>query len=378
MSMHVNEPGNGEAYIVACLRMPADSGETARDLYVRIASVLATRKLAIVHERIFGSIAVKSRVVAARRQALGEHFGISDNIVTYIEGHPPWGEGLAGIIIRAVPAENVWMIEHQGITCGRGWQGNGCTFLMLQDINGRREGSDKQESRALQVSRMIDRAGLILGEYGASYSDVVRTWFYLSDILDWYAEFNKVRNEKYGEFGIMPGPGDGNLMLPASTGIRGNTRSGIAVVMDLFALVGVKNSLWPVKKLTNKGQLDAFRYGSAFSRGAVVREADVSLIQVSGTAAIDERGVSRHSGDIRSQINCTFEKIESLLGQEGAGLSDICAATVFVKRSQDARLFWEMAVDYGLKDFPAVCVVADVCREELLFEVDGEAVIRNE
>jgi hypothetical protein len=66
----------------------------------------------------------------------------------------------------------------------------------------------------------------------------VRTWFYLSDILSWYAAFNKVRNEKYGEFGIMPGPGDRELLLPASTGIEGVTPSGAACAMDLIAVIG--------------------------------------------------------------------------------------------------------------------------------------------
>jgi len=80
-------------------------------------------------------------------------------------------------------------------------------------------------------------------------------------------------------------------------------------------------------------------------------------------------------GDIRGQINCTFEKIENLLGQEGAGLGDIAAATVFVKRPEHASVFWEMARDHGPEDFPAVCVVADVCRDELLFEIDGQAVV---
>jgi rhodanese-related sulfurtransferase len=32
--------------------------------------------------------------------------------------------------------------------------------------------------------------------------------------------------------------------------------------------------------------------------------------------------------------------------------------------------------DRGFEDLPAVCVVVDVCREELLFEHDGEAVVR--
>jgi enamine deaminase RidA (YjgF/YER057c/UK114 family) len=86
--------------------------------------------------------------------------------------------------------------------------------------------------------------------------------------------------------------------------------------------------------------------------------------------------VSLYLGDIRAQIDCTFDKVQTLLAQEGAGLQDICAATVFVKKPEFAEIFNEMAAAHGLDDFPCVCVVADVCREELLFEMDAEAVIR--
>jgi enamine deaminase RidA (YjgF/YER057c/UK114 family) len=223
---------------------------------------------------------------------------------------------------------------------------------------------------------MLERAERILRENGASYRNVARTWFYLSDILDWYAVFNKVRNEKYGEFGIMPGPRDGDLLLPASTGIRGDSSSGAAAFMDLIAITGGTGSRPAVRQMTNSAQLDAFRYGSAFSRAAVIEEPDLSLIEVSGTAAIDERGRSQFVGDIRGQINYTFEKIEKLIGNEGAGLKDIAAATVFMKKPEHASVFWKMAKERGLEEFPAVCVVADVCREELLFEIDAEAVVR--
>jgi len=32
-------------------------------------------------------------------------------------------------------------------------------------------------------------------------------------------------------------------------------------------------------------------------------------------------------------------------------------------------------MECGLEEFPAVCVVADGCREELLFETDEEAAV---
>ena len=223
---------------------------------------------------------------------------------------------------------------------------------------------------------MFKRAERILRDNGVSYKNVARTWLYLSKILQWYPDFNKARSEKYGEFGIMPGPGDPTLLLPASTGIGADTPSGTAASMDLLAVVGNDDIPSAVMKLSNRKQLDAFRYGAAFSRGAVIREDDVDIIQISGTAAIDEHGVSLYPGDIRGQINCTFDRIETLLAQEGAGLRDIAAATVFVKNPEYAPVFWKMAAERGLADFPAVCVVADVCREELLFEIDAEAVVR--
>ena len=393
MKLSVTWAGRGHAFIVASVRSPVDAGQAAGEAYDRTAEMLREHGLEIIHERIFGSLSLEPSVMAARHRALQTYGFAVDNPLTYIQGSPPWGEGFAGMIIHAVAAEKVWTIRDNNIPCGRGWRKNGSTCLVIQNIQalseeeltspilpldkGRSEEglSSYPLSKPLQTRRMLDRAERILHENGASYRDVVRTWFYLADILDWYAAFNKVRNEKYGEFGIMPGPGDCDLLLPASTGINGDTPSGAAATMDLVAIVGGEGRP-AVKQLSNAAQLDAFRYGSAFSRGAVIQEPDVSLIEVSGTASIDEHGVSLYPGDIRSQINCTFDKIEKLISKEGAGLKDIAAATVFVKSPEHASVFWEMAKECGLEEFPAVCIVADVCREELLFEIDGEAVVR--
>jgi enamine deaminase RidA (YjgF/YER057c/UK114 family) len=96
-------------------------------------------------------------------------------------------------------------------------------------------------------------------------------------------------------------------------------------------------------------------------------------VEVSGTAAIDGHGVSLHPGDIHGQIECTLHNIEALLAQKNLCLKDICSASVFFKHPHDAEIFYRMAAARGLQDLPAVCVVADVCRDELLFEMDAEA-----
>jgi enamine deaminase RidA (YjgF/YER057c/UK114 family) len=375
---HFTFAGADQAFAVISFPQEIDTTEAAWASYSEIARTLHEKSMEIVHERIFGSLEYEELVKNERRKIFSERGIPHDTPVTYIQGNPPWGEGLAGIIIRAVSAEKVWTIQDGYVSCGRGWRSNGCTNLMLQNLTGDTGTRSVNGSRAHQVRQMIERAERVLCMNGASYRDVVRTWFYLSDILDWYAEFNKVRNEKYGEFGIMPGPGDGNLLLPASTGISGSSSLGGTATMDLLAIVGGDKNSHVVQKLTNRVQLDAFRYGSAFSRGALIRNQDVSLLEISGTAAIDERGKSLFKDEVRRQITCAFDKIDSLLGQVRAELSDICAATVFVKYPEHAEVFWEMAVERGLKDLPAVCVVADVCRDELLFEIDGEAVVKNE
>ncbi|MEW6584681.1 MAG: RidA family protein [Nitrospirota bacterium] len=379
-SFHVSDAGGNQMFLVACPPRDETVQRASLSVYRQIAEILIDREMEIVHERIFGTLSAESMVMEARNESLHGCLYPGDSPVTYVEGNPPWGDGLAGVIIRAVPAEDVWTIRDSRMPYGRGWRLDGVTYLALQNIQGMYaggEGAVKSSlsgvARPLQTRLMLERAERILRENGASYKDVVRTWFYVSDILGWYAAFNKARNEKYGEFGIMPGPGDRELLLPASTGIQGVTQSGAACAMDLIAVLNSENC---TRKLSNPSQLDAFRYGSAFSRASVVRNGSADFIEVSGTAAIDEHGVSLYPGNIRAQIDCTFDKVQTLLAQEGAELKDICSATVFVKQSGFAEIFYEMAAARGLEDLPCVCVVADVCREELLFEMDAEAVVK--
>jgi enamine deaminase RidA (YjgF/YER057c/UK114 family) len=222
---------------------------------------------------------------------------------------------------------------------------------------------------------MIRQADRILRGCGTSCRNVVRTWFYLPEILEWYAEFNAARTAQYQEFGVLPEGDAPPAYLPASTAIGGELASAPAGGMDLLAVVPTGGGELSVRRLRNPAQEEAYRYGSAFVRGAVICGPTECLIEVSGTAAVDEAGRSLHPGNARAQISCTLQKVAILLAEVGAELKDIGAATVFVKRAEVATMFREVLADLGLDRFPSVCVVADVCRPELLFELDAEAVI---
>jgi enamine deaminase RidA (YjgF/YER057c/UK114 family) len=367
--------GQGQAFLVVQGVWGADATLIAQAAYGEIARVLQNQGLTIVHERLFGSLAVKDAVLVARAAALRARGLSPDGPVTYIQGRAPWGEGLAGVIIQAVAGGEAWTIRDQGKPVGRAWRQGEATFYLLQDIHGLDTNGHDNNARPHQVQRLIHQAARLLETQGASYRDVVRTWFYLQDILAWYPEFNLARSAMYRELGLMPINGGVKPWLPASTGIQGKASGEVACALDLLAVSGPPESRFLVKQLRSPAQPEALSYGSAFSRGALIRQSDFAMIQVSGTAAIDEQGRSLYPGDVRGQIDCTFDKISALIGQEGASLQDIAAACVFVKRPEDALVYQERARALGLDNLPAVVMVADICRPELLFKIDAEVVI---
>ena len=375
-TLHVSAAGPGQIFIVAQTAPGAEAVPAAQAAYRAIAQIVRDQGLTIVHERLFGSLTARAGVLAARNAALSAGGLAPASPLSYIQGHPSWGQGLAGVIIRAVacrqPRDEVWTIRDQGQPVGRGWRQGDATFLVLQNLQGLAPPGKGANAPPHQARRLIQRAARVLEAQGASYRDVVRTWFYLADILAWYPEFNQARSAVYRDLGLMPANGGGFRGLPASTGIGGEVSTGAAGSLDLLAVVGHPASRPRVKQLSSPAQPDALAYGSAFSRGALIHQEDVSLIQVSGTAAIDGQGRSLYPGDVRAQIDCTFDKIAALIAPVGATLADIVAATVFIKRPEDAPAYQEIAAARGLANLPAVILVADVCREELLFEMDAE------
>ncbi len=372
-TLYVTQTGQGQAYLVAAGHQGHDAAPSTAAAYGQIAQALKENNLEIVQERVFGSLGAWPAVRTVRERVCQSRGLNPEGPFTYVQGRPPWGEGLSGVIIRAVTNRTpTWTIEHGGRPVGRGWRCHGQTYLVLQNLQGLDPGANPGTSPRLQAWRMIKRAAAILEQQGSTYQDTVRTWFYLRDILAWYRDFNEVRTAAYEKFGLLPRAKNTPFLLPASTGIRGEVPTGAAAAMDLLAIIGSTRSRPEVSQLGNPGQPDPIHYGSAFSRGTLIRQPDVSLIQVSGTAAIDPCGDSLHPHDIRAQIDCTLEKLANLIGQEGASLTEVGAAGVFLKRPEYFQAYRERAKAWGLQDLPAVVMIADVCRPELLFEMDAE------
>jgi enamine deaminase RidA (YjgF/YER057c/UK114 family) len=344
--------------------------------YQDLVEIIKDLKAEIVLERVFGELSFKTEIEEIRLR-----LGLSGKDkcpLSHIQGCPLKGHGIAGIQMHIVVPQNakVWTVYENGKSCGRGWERDGVQWFVLQDMHGLEQKNGHPLCREYQAQRRFERAEGILKSQGAAYSNIVRTWIYLDQILDWYAEFNDVRNAKYKEWGIMPqgesGPEE-NLRLPASTGILGSTSSGAACTMDLVAIKRTTDAPVKITQMTNVKQKDAFRYGRAFSRGAWIQSPGSSIFHISGTAAIDEEGQSLFINDPAAQIHRTLDNIEALLDPANINLSQICSGTVFIKRPQDVDLYCKIAEERKLTSLPIVNVIADVCRPELLFEMDAIA-----
>lgn len=145
----------------------------------------------------------------------------------------------------------------------------------------------------------------------------------------------------------------------------------------------------PVQKraMTNHGVLnEAYAYAkpSSFSRGMRIDLNGLTILLISGTASIDEHGVSVHIGDFRAQLRRTYDNITGLLASEGCTWHDIVRTTCYLRDiDRDYEAFNEERTKFfaeqGLDPLPASTgIQAHLCRPELLIEIEAIAMFRTE
>lgn len=157
-------------------------------------------------------------------------------------------------------------------------------------------------------------------------------------------------------------------------------------IQDVIAnLAGIGNTPIQKRAITNLGVLnEAYDYAkpSSFSRGMRIDLNGVVILLISGTASIDEAGVSVHIGDFRAQMQRTYKNITALLEAEGATWHDIVRTTCYLRDiDRDYAEFNEERTAFfkeqGLDPLPASTgIEAKLCRPELLIEMEAIAMFR--
>ena len=254
---------------------------------------------------------------------------------------------------------------------------DGCTELMTGGIVPRHDGGSTFE----QSADIFEGIAKMLKSNGFKPSNIYRQWNYLPGITvlnegsQNYQEFNDARSIFYGN-DTWPGG------YPAATGI-GTSAGG--VVVEISAIKSEQCTNLPID---NPLQIAAHNYSQQVLDGKVIEQLSErttpkferarllgDTVLISGTAAIKGE-CSNYSTDAVEQAAETMEIMDKLTSKRNIPVENSGSIydllRVYVKREGDIPAVCE----YMQSHYPAAkkhYLVADVCRPELLIEIEGVA-----
>ena len=139
--------------------------------------------------------------------------------------------------------------------------------------------------------------------------------------------------------------------------------------MDLAAVLEPKDS---IEYFSAGGkQQCAFEYGSAFSRACRAPTPAGETVFISGTASIDAAGATTNIDDPAGQINTTIENVQAVLRDTNCRTEDVVQVVAYCKTTEIEKVF--NTIKQNL-DWPWLTVICDICRPDLLFEIEAAAI----
>jgi enamine deaminase RidA (YjgF/YER057c/UK114 family) len=361
MNMDVRKMESSHAVELYVTLTPTDSSpaDRGREIFDAISDLLRREGAWIFQERVFAP----QRELAGLREIRSQAYaGLNDPV------EPVWlaaedGDGIMpGVQVHAIRAASRPRILSAGGAHARLLEMDGCRWLTAGGLRAPEAGDAPAQARA-----SFEKAESLLRQAGADWRAVARTWIFMDDILSWYDRFNEVRNTFFCERGILGPVADGRM--PASTGIGVSPADGARCAIDLFAVIGPNGS---VQRYGAAGkQRSPYEYGSAFARAAAARTPGGRTVFVSGTAAIDAAGVTCCLNDRLGQIRMTLENVNAVLRQLSVRPQDLVQAIAYCADPETQTAFIRHARDE--LPWPWLTMIGDVCRADLLFEVEVTA-----
>ena len=333
-------------------------GEGISAMFDRLAVALREFGATIVHLMVFGSV----NASAAGTQALERVWGKTDWPVTWVEGAACDDRPITGMQVFAVVGGEVRRVTLNGRVVGSVFEDGAARHCQLGGL-GPKETSAAPATQARQTLENLEAA---LAQAGFSLADTVRTWFYLDDLLSWYDEFNQARTQMYARTRFRSGA------LPASTGVAGRNPTGAALTVGAWAVQPIHPST-RVAEVASPLQCPAPAYGSSFSRAMEITSATGRRLLISGTASLAPDGRTIAQGDARQQVALTMEVVEAILRSRGFTFVDLTRATAYFKHRSDVRAFRAWCGARGLRSLPVLAIHCDICRNDLLFELEADA-----
>jgi len=242
---------------------------------------------------------------------------------------------------------------------------------------------DRAPRYADAVRRMYGDAFRLIDDLG--YPHAFRIWNFVSDIngvnddgLEVYRDFCIGRAEAVDRWAT-------DSLMPAATGVGAH---GGGIVFYLLAT----RSIRPVH-LENPGQVPAYHYPAehgprapSFARATYLARPDGApgALYVSGTSSIHGHRTV-HRGDLDHQVACALDNIDRLVGRGnlaahglagGYSVADLRHVKVYVRRAEDLERVRTLCRDAFAPQADVRFLHADICRADLLVEIEGVVVPR--
>lgn len=338
------------------ITLTPEGDESPESLFRRVGDAVRGLGSKVVSIESLGMAATDRKSLKVLIQALGD----KDAPVGWIENSRT--DNLCGVHVWAISGVGTIPVHANGRRIGTVLEDGYARYLRLVGLLP----ADRACAQPQQAAAILRQMESALTDQGMGFSNVLRTWFYNNDILAWYRDFNAVRNGFFKERGVFNG------MMPASTGVAGRNAVEAALITGLIA-IEAKNPAVKAYAVPSPLQSSAADYGSSFSRAVELDLPDHRRLYVSGTASIDRSGRTVFVGDCRAQVRQTMEVVQAILRSRGMDWADVTRSLAYFKRAPDAVLFEDYRKECGLPLFPAIVVENDICRDELLYEIEVDA-----
>jgi enamine deaminase RidA (YjgF/YER057c/UK114 family) len=332
--------------------------DNMHEVFDRVSAEMAARDAKIAFQYLFGGRQFYPKAVSAIKQL--------DWPLTLLHGDACSGSTITGTQFIALSGTELNPVMDGDRKVGNWYDTEDARYCLLGDIRA----DDLSLSREEQARVVFEKMETLLQQADMEFTDIARTWIYLNDLLEWYDEFNAVRTQFFRERGTF------DKMVPASTGIGAGSAAGEEMVCALLA-VKPKHDSVKVFAVPSPLQCPALDYKSSFARAVEIDQPGSRLLTISGTASIEPGGKTVYIDDCEKQIKLTMEVVHEILKSRNMDWEDTSRAIAYFKDDSEAHLLEKYCIENNLPELPVAISHADVCRHDLLFEIELDAVKAN-
>ncbi len=309
----------------------------------------------VVAQMVFGGCGFHE---AARARMAG-----ADWPLFWVQGDVCPGTQVSGMQAFVLDGQSVRRVLLSDRVVGSLWSDSDADYCLLAGILP----ADLGESRGAQTHSCLQQIEAAFKKIGMDFSHVVRTWFFLDDLLAWYDEFNEARTKFFESRGVFEG------LVPASTGIGAGNPAGAVLTVGALA-VRPRHDRVRIHEVASPLQCPATEYRSSFSLAVEVDCPDHRMLIISGTASIAPGGESAFPDDVAIQIHLTLDVVEAILKSRDMGWENTTRAVGYFRDIRALPTFDTVCRERGMPRLPLVPAHATVCRDDLLFEIELDAI----